>query len=266
MATVSYPLRQLYGNDYESAPLSVLVDPIRCARVLGLEAGESFSEKVLYVYRKQLEEAELLVINKVDLLDAAARQRLVEALRRGYPQARVVEVSCRTGEGSSAWFEAIRTGVLGQHPAMKVDYDAYADGEALLGWLNTTGEVTANEPFDGNAFLLTLAGHLRNNLATLGVETAQLKMTLAPDHGSELGAVSLTRTEADAQVTHILKSPLRHGELTINLRVEADPESLKRAVVAVVSGVLPIRVDLREINAFRPGRPNPTYRMSTSVG
>ena len=47
VATVSYPMRELYGTDYTIAPLSVLVDPIRALRVLGLEAGGQFSEKVV---------------------------------------------------------------------------------------------------------------------------------------------------------------------------------------------------------------------------
>ncbi len=38
-ATVQYPLRRLYGDDYRVAPLSVLVDPMRAARMLGLEPG-----------------------------------------------------------------------------------------------------------------------------------------------------------------------------------------------------------------------------------
>src|SRR5436190_13160793 len=67
-ATVSYPLRRIYGDNFAVAPLSVLVDPVRALRVLGIEEGRAFSPKVLYVYKKQLEEAEVLVINKVDLL------------------------------------------------------------------------------------------------------------------------------------------------------------------------------------------------------
>ena len=35
----------------------MLVDSIRPARVFGLEKGGSFSEKVLYIYLKQIEEA-----------------------------------------------------------------------------------------------------------------------------------------------------------------------------------------------------------------
>src|SRR5262245_2312065 len=34
VATVSYPLRRIYGNDFAIAPLSVLVDPVRARRVL----------------------------------------------------------------------------------------------------------------------------------------------------------------------------------------------------------------------------------------
>src|ERR1700742_3469710 len=45
VATVSYPLRRMYGADYEVAPLTVLVDPIRARRVLGLDEGGSFSSK-----------------------------------------------------------------------------------------------------------------------------------------------------------------------------------------------------------------------------
>ena len=56
VATVTYPLRRIYGEDFSIAPLSVLIDPIRAARIFGLSEGGQFSEKVIYIYRKQLEE------------------------------------------------------------------------------------------------------------------------------------------------------------------------------------------------------------------
>src|SRR5439155_18232369 len=80
VATVSYPLRRIYGEEFSIAPLSVLVDPIRAGRVHGLTAGGKFSDKVLYIYRKQLEEADLIVINKCDLLDADSLSALRTAL------------------------------------------------------------------------------------------------------------------------------------------------------------------------------------------
>src|SRR5947199_8083061 len=68
VATVSYPLRRIYGEAFTIAPLSVLVDPIRAERFLGLASGGKFSDKVTYIYRKQLEEADIIVITKTDLV------------------------------------------------------------------------------------------------------------------------------------------------------------------------------------------------------
>src|SRR6058998_397093 len=42
VATVTYPLRRLYGDNFTIAPLSVLVDPIRASRIFGLESGSRF--------------------------------------------------------------------------------------------------------------------------------------------------------------------------------------------------------------------------------
>jgi G3E family GTPase len=44
VATVSYPLRRIYSDAFTIAPLSVLVDPIRAMRVLGLSLGGRFSD------------------------------------------------------------------------------------------------------------------------------------------------------------------------------------------------------------------------------
>src|SRR5713226_2935709 len=86
-ATVSYPLRRMYGDAFSVAPFSVLLDPIRALRVLGLEEGRRFTDKVLYVYGKQLEEADVLVINKIDTVGSVRLAVLREALRERYPRA-----------------------------------------------------------------------------------------------------------------------------------------------------------------------------------
>lgn len=264
-ATVSYPLRRLYGDDYRVAPLSVLVDPHRIGRILGvIRDGKTFSEKVVYVYRKQLEEAEILVLNKTDLLEAGLRERIVAAMKAEFRQAKVLEVSSTTGEGLDAWFEQVLSGDLGQAKSMDVDYDVYADGEALLGWLNCKVKLESSAEFDGNAFLLDLSRQLRDRLAGLNIEIAHLKMTLAPDSGPDLGAVSLTRTQEQPAATHALQGPLNRGTLVVNLRAEADPELLKAQVTAAIGAISSAKAELQVLAAFRPGRPTPTHRMTTA--
>ena len=71
------------------------MDPVRARRVLGLEEGGNFSSKVLYIYRKQLEEADIIVINKIDLLDGTRLSSLREALAAEFPHAEIVEIAAR---------------------------------------------------------------------------------------------------------------------------------------------------------------------------
>jgi Ni2+-binding GTPase involved in maturation of urease and hydrogenase len=262
-AAVSYPLRRIYGEEYEIAPLSVLVDPIRAARILGLDSGKAFSEKVLYVYHKQLEEADIIVINKTDLLDAAQLEQLRAALAAKYPKAQVVAISARTGEGAEAWHGQVLADGMDLREAPEVDYEIYAEGEALLGWLNAAALVDASEPFDGNALLARLAEDIQIRLAKPGAEIAHLKMTLAPEEGNDLGVVNLVRGDGGAESIHRLQDDVESGELLVNLRAEADPEVLREAVLAALEALRPaVNVKIEHTECFRPGKPQPTYRMA----
>src|SRR5436853_7041983 len=95
VATVTYPLRRMYGESFSIAPLSVLIDPLRALRIFGLENGASFSEKVRYIYEKQLQEANLIVINKIDLIDSGRRKQLRDALQSRFPGKQILEISAR---------------------------------------------------------------------------------------------------------------------------------------------------------------------------
>jgi hypothetical protein len=241
--------------------LSVLVDPLRALRMLGRESGRPFSSKVLYVYGKQLEEADLIVINKCDLLDEERAARLESALRERYGGAEILRVSAREGTGLDRWLAALAA-EAGSPAAPQVDYDLYAEGEALLGWLNSTVRVSAPMPFDGNRFLLDLGGHIRRTLAAEGVEIAHLKMTLARDGGTPAVAVlNLVASGSEPELRYALEAPLAAGTLTVNLRAESAPEALRGAVEAALTASGPA-TEVRQLAYFHPARPVPTHRMA----
>jgi G3E family GTPase len=266
-ATVTYPLRRIYGDNFTIAPLSVLVDPVRALRVFGLEAGARFSEKVLYIYRKQLQEADLLVINKCDLLNAPRLAQLRGALTRAFPQAEVLEVSARTGAGLDEWFDRVTTTEQQARPAMDVDYTVYADGEALLGWLNATVQLSATEAFDGNTVLRQLAEELQQRLNAQGAEVAHLKMTLDPDAGlGDLAVINLVRNDFVPELSQQLQDELQSGQLIVNLRAEAAPEILRGALEESLSSCrvknTRFTMKLEHVEQFKPGKPVPTHRLT----
>lgn len=266
-AAVSYPLRRLYGDNFQVAPLSVLVDPIRALRVLGLEPGRSFSPKVLYVYAKQLEEAEIILINKVDLLDTERRFRLEDALRAAYPRAELFTVSVRHDIGLEPWFDRIIGAEQGVGAPPEVDYDVYAEGEALLGWFNATVRLSSDGAVNGNELLFRLALDIQRRLALRGLEIAHLKMTLVPgEDANDIGVLNLVRTEASPELAHALDEPIESAELIVNLRAEGSPEELHHAVTEALDRAsranAGLTMSVEHMEHFRPARPSPTYRMA----
>ena len=266
VATVSYPLRRIYGDAYRIAPLSVLVDPVRAQRVFGIGQGKTFSPKVTYVYRKQIEEAHVVVINKCDKLDPAALRALRAKLEDEYPGKVYFEVSARDGVGLDAWFEYILREEMPASPALEIDYDTYAEGEALLGWLNATLSVSALDSFDANACLLEMATSLQARLRRLDCDIAHLKATFVPCASAlnEIGVVNLVRSDFVPELGQQLSHVVRSGQVVVNLRAEGAPELLRRVLEEELQErpvASEMDVAVEHLECFRPGRPRPTHRM-----
>ncbi|MGZ8937713.1 MAG: GTP-binding protein [Limisphaerales bacterium] len=267
MATVTYPLRRIYGDRFGVAPLSVLVDPVRAQQIFGLRPGRSFSEKVRYIWRKQIEEADIIVITKTDLIEEPALAELKNRLASEFPGKELISISVRTGAGLPEWFRLLEQLTPASTAAMEIDYDTYADGEALLGWLNATVNVNSSEPIDSATILGTIATEMQSKLAN--GEIAHLKMTLSPDEAlaGEVAALSVVRSDIVPELTLRLDEPVTSAQLVVNCRAEADPEVLKSAfeagLRALATGFPGAIFRLDHLEYFRPGRPQPTHRLET---
>ena len=271
VATVTYPLRRMYGADFTIAPLSVLVDPVRARRVFGLDEGGTFSAKVIYIFKKQLEEADVIVISKSDLLTDEQQKQLRDVLAETFPDAAILAASARQDTGLTSWFALLMDDQQGERAVMELDYDVYADGEALLGWLNATITLKSSDEFDANAYLRALATDIQSRLRTAQAEIAHLKMTFSPDDGigGEIASINLVRTDYVPELGMELDEPITGGQLILNLRAEAMPAVL----VAAASDALDhLSNDFPDVTAtidheehFQPGRPTPTYRDGVEV-
>lgn len=268
VATVTYPLRRIYGDNFSIAPLSVLVDPIRALRVFGLAEGGKFSDKVRYIYEKQLEEADIIVINKCDLLNAAELSALRDSLAKRFPKAEQLAVSARNGTGLDPWFARITTADQIAREAMEVDYEIYAEGEALLGWLNATVQLSCPEPVDGNAVLTDLAIDMQQQLNNRGAEIAHFKMTLDPENEfGDLGVINLVRNDHVPELSQNLADPLQSGQLIVNIRAESAPDDLREVLMKALAQTsrktTGLSLQLEHLEHFRPGKPVPTHRFDS---
>ncbi|MEO7653977.1 MAG: cobalamin biosynthesis protein P47K, partial [Bryobacteraceae bacterium] len=241
--------------------------PVRSARILGLEPGKVFAPKVVYVYRKQLEEADVIVINKSDLIDEERLERLKDTLALEFPRARIFAISALQSRGLEPWFEYILGADLATFTAPELDYEIYAEGEALLGWFNATVRLARSQPFSGNRLLEKLASAIQQRLLSADAEIAHLKMTLTPeDDAGDIGVINLVRGDAVPFMAHSLSAGIETGELIINLRAEGDPEVLNEIVTSALKDVAAtensLEVTVEHSEHFRPSKPVPTYRMA----
>jgi G3E family GTPase len=265
VATVVQPLKDLYGSRFQVAPYAVIFKPSHGQRILKGEAGAGFSPKAAYIFTKQLEEADAILINRIDELTAGAQDELASMVSGKYPGTPVLRVSAKTGQG----FEAV-TALLEQEgdfgrKILDIDYDIYAEGEAELGWLNSSAHVSAAAPFDLDQLLLEVVRQLQGSLARHGGEVAHLKVIGLSD--TSFAVANLVDSATRPELSLASHGKVTEADVIINARVAMDPGLLEQEARRTLDSACQARngrAEFRHSQSLRPGRPRPTHRYAAA--
>jgi G3E family GTPase len=273
-ATVVRPLVALFGDRFSVAPLTTIVDPIRYQRLAReLDRGDAASD-VAYLYAKQLADAAVIGVNKIDLLEEDEVGAIAGSLTRRFPRAEVVTYSAAQDYLSpllAAWNRHYRAS---QNSAghssngtedLDLDYERYGTAEARLAWLDRAVDVEAvGDAFAPAAWartaLETVARHCNEANLTVG----HVKMII--EDAASPGITKASLVDANRSPNNDLRGPvmIHRGRVLFNARVECAPHELEVIVTAAARaadtahGTHSASVSQR---SFRPGRPVPTHRM-----
>lgn len=263
VATVIEPLAALHGDRYDVAPLAVLLKPEHGRKILADIPGGGFSPKAAYIFLKQLEEADVVALNKVDQLNAADRELLLRQVGERYPGKQVLAVSGRRGDGFDELIAALEQPGPARSRTPQVDYDIYAAGEAELGWLNC--RLTAESPhaLEIDPALTDFVDRLAHRCRSESAEPAHLKVLAACEGATAIA--NLVSSDRPAELSLASGATARRLELTVNARVAVSPETLcdmlrREAVQWAIDHQMTCEVS--DVQSFRPGRPVPTHRMA----
>lgn len=266
VATVVQPLRRLCHNKFEVAPYGVLLKPSHGRKILRNEPRTGFSRQAAYIFKKQLEEADCVIINRIDELRPDEVDELAALIAAEQPGVPVVRMSATTGAGFEALLEVLdQRGNFG-HRILDLDYDIYAEGEAELGWLNSSLRVTAAIPFSLDELSLQIVVRLQRSLAASDAEPAHLK-TIGWWEGHH-GVANLVSSDTPAVLSLASHCSTLQADVIVNARVAVDPQQLEEQVQAAVRGAcasLNATPEFLSTQSFRPGRPNPTHRFADAV-
>jgi Ni2+-binding GTPase involved in maturation of urease and hydrogenase len=267
VATVIQPLRDLYQDRFEVAPYPVLFKPSHGAKILRNQPAGGFSPKAAYIFKKQLEEADAVVLNRADELTPAELDEFGRLVAEQFPGTPVLRVSAKTGAGFDELLAFLdKTGGFGRK-ILDIDYDTYAEGEAELGWLNAAARLTAAAPFDLDALLTAVLGRLAATCRELGGEVAHLKL-IGMDDGGAFGLGNVVSSDTAAKLSLPSGVKPREADLIVNARVAIDPAVLEAEVkraVAEEAAKLGVTAEFRTSQSLRPGRPVPTHRYAAAV-
>jgi G3E family GTPase len=265
-ATVLQPIKDTLAGQFDLAPFTVLIDPLRLRDVLGRAPLGTLHPSARYILRKQLEEADLIVLNKADQIPATELDTLAQELRNQFPGTPQLRMSALRGEGIPEWLDLMeQRAPVGQKIA-DVDYDTYAEGEAVLGWLNATATLSSKEAVDWGAWSADFLDALQQSLAGKSAEIAHVKLLMVSATGQSLIAnLAGSREEAIVQGQINGDSPI---ELVLNARVQIGPEELLSMVEERLRAACgdAIKLHVTAIQSLSPGRPQPLHRYATAVG
>ncbi|MCI5648398.1 MAG: GTP-binding protein [Fusicatenibacter sp.] len=260
-ATILQPLKEHFADSLSVAPLSIMADAERLEAILeGKNSG--LHKSAAYIVRKQMEEADQILINKIDLLDSRKVEVLKEKAQAAFPKAEIYTVSALEDKNVESWLEVVQNSEkAGTHLLEDIDYEIYAEGEAVLGWLNATVELQTkggNEK-DWKEVLENFLNELSEGFDSRHQAVGHVKALIRENCNFVVGNVVGKRetlkirgaSNGDPCVTMVL-----------NARVEISPMELERAVRETISNMEKddVKAEIREMQCLQPGRPNPTHR------
>jgi G3E family GTPase len=267
VAAVANPIKIGYRDAFRFTPFSIMVDPDRVRELLLGETETSFPEEVAYLFQKQMEEADIIALNKIDLLTQQETERLLAGLKREFPGKDVRAVSAKKGDGMDAWLDELLSGRPGANTVLsQIDYDRYATAEALLGWLNAAIRVSAKETFEANAFAHTLAVSLREAFKGKDGEIGHLKFVVSS--GGRVMWTNVTKLSSEPAISGEPLGKLSQGMLILNARVRLEPEELEKIVRNTLNKVCEeagVQFEIEDLQCFSPAYPEPPYIVRESV-
>ena len=230
---VYHGLTEKFPGQFELAPFTVLVEP---QTVELLRSGQGGDQE--YLYNTQLVEADLIVLNKCDLLNDAQREAEVKWLSEHYPLASVVAISARKGEGLEALSRALTEGQASmRRPDIGYGGAAFrhAMGKISEYYIQYRAVVCCND-FDGNDYLLDMARAVRDGIKAAGQRIPHLKL-LAWEPEGDFCKVDLIGAEREIEVTRRFARKCTDIAVLLNASAACPVDTLEKILVSAMNSV-----------------------------
>ena len=222
VATVLKPLIVFNNDIFESITLSIFVD---ARMLLSYLKGDKlvFGKDVLYIFEKQIEEADLLVINKIDLLmdaDFPVLKRLVDKKLSGKS---IITQDSFNSQNLINWLDTLDSLPPQKRSSLEIDYLSYGKGETDLTWLDEEFTFSSANN-DAGEFAFKFIDNI-----LIGIDRQQLPvghLIFRLTQGEQVQNMSFTAFDSDDWKNNIAPIPSNLAKLILNARLETSNDIL----------------------------------------
>ena len=259
VATVFKPMLKFHPD------IDVLISVFGDARVLPvlLKGSRLFAVSVNYIYKKQLEEADVIVVNKVDLITEAQLKEIRHLMKTRFPDKIILYQNSLIPQDVDAWIAVqINFRRLTGKKSLDIDYDIYGAGEAALAWLDEEIEIHCEEGNSGDA-AARLINAIYSRTSRKELPIGHLKFLVSDGRRRE--KISFTTINGKDFVYKPTEFKTNSVTILINARVQTAPKSLNEIVSDALSEVRSqdnCRITSKNKEFFQPGYPEPAYRIA----
>ena len=263
VATVLKPLLIFKKDIFTELTFSIFVD---ARLLLSYLKGEksSFSDDISYIFGKQIEEADLLIINKIDLLPKADLIELKRLVDQKLSAKIIISQDSLDLQNIENWIETLEHLPPRKRDSLEIDYQSYGKGEAELTWLDEEINFSSSQSEAGECAIRFIE-NVVIDIQKKKIPVGHLKFMLL--NGEQFQKISFTSIIDENWKKNLTPVSSNLVKLMVNARIETSPEiarSIMRNGITSVSAYGVLISESDEV-AFQPGFPNPTHRITKAM-
>ena len=225
-------LRENEGDEFELLPFTCVVDPERLKMLMPEPEELNLPSELRFLLDAQMAEADLIVLNKIDTIEAEQREKCLALIRTLRPDTPLMAMSARTGEGVDAVTDYVMTHTSkAERRDIGYGSEAFIAAESRLSWYNRRVwfEQREDKNLDFNAVLGEVFERVRAALRAAGGNVPHLKI-FASGVGRDYFKASLIGVDYPVEYDRRFENEYAALSVVINARAAASAAQMGAAV------------------------------------
>ena len=232
-------LKDEYPGEFDLMPFTCVVDPERLRMVLPERASINLPEEMRFLLDAQMAEADLIVLNKTDMLSGEEIAADVDFIKTAYPDIPVMTMSAKTNEGVEAVVDYLMSHeAAAEHREIGYGSPEFIAAEEKMCWYNRRFFAKRNDEanIDFNAVVDDFLEAIRYGLIEAKRNVPHLKL-FAAGEGEDFVKASLVGVDYDIDYERELEHEYTALSIVVNARAVCESETMASIVDEAIKDI-----------------------------